>query len=53
MHRGFNAITRAGSSSCENIYARIVEAAELGVTQGEIVSCLRRELGVGQPLVIA
>ncbi len=36
-----------------NIFACVVDAAEGGVTHGEIVSCLREELGFGQPLIIA
>ena len=36
----------------ENVFARVVEAAEAGVTHGEIVGCLRKELGFGRPLVV-
>jgi methylmalonyl-CoA mutase N-terminal domain/subunit len=53
VRRGLDAIARAANSPSENIYARVVEAAELGITHGEIVSCLRRELGFGQPLIVA
>jgi methylmalonyl-CoA mutase N-terminal domain/subunit len=53
VRRGLDALARAANSPTENVYARVVEAAELGVTHGEIVSCLRRELGFGQPLIIA
>jgi methylmalonyl-CoA mutase, N-terminal domain len=53
VQRGLDAIARAAASPSENIYSRVVEAAELGVTHGEIVSCLRRELGFGQPLIVA
>jgi methylmalonyl-CoA mutase N-terminal domain/subunit len=53
VRRGLDALARAANSPTENIYTRVVEAAELGVTHGEIVSCLRRELGFGQPLIIA
>jgi methylmalonyl-CoA mutase, N-terminal domain len=53
VRRGLDAIARAANSPSENIYGRVVEAAELGVTHGEIVSCLRRELGFGQPLIVA
>ncbi len=34
-----------------NLFAGIVEATEAGATHGEIVACLRRELGFGQPRV--
>jgi methylmalonyl-CoA mutase N-terminal domain/subunit len=37
----------------QNVFASVVEAAIAGATHGEIVACLRRELGFGQPLVIA
>ena len=46
------ALARAANSEKVNVYERIVEAAEGGVTHGEIVDCLRRELGFGQPLVV-
>ncbi|MDX1487340.1 MAG: acyl-CoA mutase large subunit family protein [Acidiferrobacterales bacterium] len=36
-----------------NVFAAVVEAASAGATHGEIVACLRRELGMGQPLVLA
>jgi methylmalonyl-CoA mutase N-terminal domain/subunit len=53
VRRGLDSIARAANSPSVNIYAKVVEAAELGVTHGEIVSCLRRELGFGQPLIVA
>ncbi len=37
----------------QNVFAAVIEAASAGVTHGEIVACLRRELGMGQPLVLA
>ena len=36
-----------------NVFAAVIEAASAGATHGEIVACLRRELGEGQPLVLA
>ena len=37
----------------EDLHRRLVlEAAEAGITHGEIVGCLRKELGFGHPLVI-
>jgi methylmalonyl-CoA mutase, N-terminal domain len=53
VRHGLDAIARAANRPTENVYARVVEAAELGVTHGEIVGCLRRELGFGQPLIVA
>jgi methylmalonyl-CoA mutase N-terminal domain/subunit len=53
VQKALDALARAADDENENVYARVVEAAEAGVTHGEIVGCLRRELGFGQPLVIA
>jgi len=52
VRRALDALARAANSARENIYERIVEAAEAGVTHGEIVSRLRQELGFGHPLVV-
>ena len=51
--RALDALARAAASPSENIFASVVEAAELGVTHGEIVGLLRRELGFGRPLIVA
>ena len=50
--RALDALARSANSERENVYERIVEAAEVGVTHGEIVSLLRKELGFGHPLVV-
>ena len=42
---------RAAGDPRQNIFARVVEAAEAGCTHGEICATLRRELGFGQLLV--
>ncbi|MEM8631642.1 MAG: acyl-CoA mutase large subunit family protein [Pseudomonadota bacterium] len=52
VHKALDALARAATGS-ENAYERVVEAAEVGVTHGEIVACLRRELGFGHPLMVA
>ncbi len=46
-------LIRAVSDENLNIFAAVVEAADVGVTHGEIVACLRQELGFGQPLIAA
>ena len=51
VHRALDALARAANSERENVFERIVEAAEAGTTHGEIVGCLRKELGFGHPLV--
>ena len=47
------AAAAAPGTAGRNTFAKAVAAAEAGVTHGEICACLRRELGVGQPLVVA
>jgi methylmalonyl-CoA mutase N-terminal domain/subunit len=43
----------AGTAASEkgNTFAAVVESARAGATHGEIVACLRKELGFGQPLI--
>jgi len=52
VRQALDALARAAGGH-ENAYARVVEAAEVGVTHGEIIACLRQELGFGQPLMVA
>ena len=51
VRRALDGLARAANSERENVFERIVEAAEAGITHGEIVGCLRKELGFGHPLV--
>jgi methylmalonyl-CoA mutase N-terminal domain/subunit len=44
-------LARAAASKDENTFAAVVAAARAGVTHGEIVACLREELGFGHPLI--
>ncbi|MEM8902547.1 MAG: acyl-CoA mutase large subunit family protein [Actinomycetota bacterium] len=53
VDRAVTALRRAAQSEDENVFARVVDAAEAGVTHGEIVAALRDELGFGDPLVVA
>jgi methylmalonyl-CoA mutase N-terminal domain/subunit len=46
-------LARAANRTDENVFEKVVEATEAGVTHGEVVSCLRRELGFGHPLIVA
>ncbi len=48
-----SALALAAHDDRQNIFERAVEAAGAGVTHGEIVGCLRRELGFGRPLIVA
>src|SRR5487761_2516115 len=45
-------LAAAAGDPQQNIFERVVEAAEAGCTHGEICATLRRELGFGQPLVM-
>ncbi len=53
VERALAALARATQDENDNLFARVVEAAEAGVTHGEIVACLRKELGFGRPLIVA
>lgn len=46
-------LARAANSTDENVFARVVDAAQAGVSHGEIIACLRAELGFGHPLIVA
>ena len=47
------ALRAAAGDERQNIFERVVEAADVGVTHGEIVQVLREELGFGHPLIVA
>ncbi len=47
-----DALARAANSKSENIFAAVVESANADATHGEIVACLRTELGFGDPLIV-
>ena len=51
VQRAVDALARSAASDKENIFAAVVDAAGQGVTHGEIVACLRAELGFGEPLI--
>jgi len=45
-------LARVANSKDENIFAAVVASASAGATHGEIVACLRNELGFGHPLIV-
>jgi methylmalonyl-CoA mutase, N-terminal domain len=53
VRRALSGLARAANSKEANVFAAVVEAAAAGVTHGEIVACLRSELGFGNPLIAA
>ncbi len=46
-------LSRAAEDDRINLFRKVVEAAEIGCTHGEITGRLRRDLGFGNPLVMA
>ncbi len=52
VQKAQDGLAAAAGDARQNIFARVVEAAEAGCTHGEICATLRRELGFGQPLVM-
>ncbi len=53
VEAALDAVARAAAEPDSNIIQSLVDAAEAGVTHGEMCACLRRELGDGQPLIAA
>jgi methylmalonyl-CoA mutase, N-terminal domain len=47
VQRALDALARSAQDARDNVFARVVEAAEAGCTHGEICATLRRELGFG------
>ena len=50
--RALDDLARAAESDNRNVFEGVVEAATVGVTNGEICSRLRDTMGFGQPLVL-
>lgn len=48
-----DALKRAANNRDDNVFGRVIEAAESGATHGEIIALLRAELGFGHPLIVA
>ena len=45
-------LTRAAESNNGNVFGAVVDGARAGLTNEEICTRLRRDLGFGQPLVV-
>jgi methylmalonyl-CoA mutase N-terminal domain/subunit len=50
--KALDALTRAAESKDGNVFAAVVDGARAGLSNEEICTRLRRDLGFGQPLVI-
>ncbi|MCH8237099.1 MAG: acyl-CoA mutase large subunit family protein [Proteobacteria bacterium] len=53
VNKALDGLARVAASAEGNVFEQLIEAADAGATHGEICTCLRRELGVGEPLVAA
>ena len=51
--KALSAMARACEDENDNVFEKLVEAARVGATHGEMCACLRRELGFGQPMIAA
>jgi methylmalonyl-CoA mutase, N-terminal domain len=51
--RAFADLARVANDPSLNVFGAVVDAAEAGLTHGEICTCLRQELGDGRPLIAA
>ncbi|MEE3293201.1 MAG: acyl-CoA mutase large subunit family protein [Pseudomonadota bacterium] len=52
INHSLDKLRRAANSKDDNVFSGVVEATASGVTHGEVVSCLREELGFGHPLIV-
>lgn len=52
VDKALDGLTRAAESKSENLFGAVVDAARAGLTNEEICSRLRRDLGFGTPLAI-
>ncbi|MFC3612772.1 methylmalonyl-CoA mutase [Lutimaribacter marinistellae] len=52
VRKALDSLARAANGS-ENVYEQVVDSALNGVTHGEIIACLRGELGFGHPQMVA
>ena len=53
VQNALDRLARAADSETDNVFEQVINAAEAGVTHGEIITCLREELGFGHPLMVA
>ena len=52
VDKALSGLRRTANSSDGNVFGAVIEAAAADCTHGEIITCLREELGFGQPLII-
>ena len=52
VDQALDGLVEAAHNEQLNVFGRVIDAAEAGVTHGEIIACLRTELGFGHPLIV-
>lgn len=52
VRKSLDDLARAANGT-DNVYEKVVNSALVGATHGEIIACLRRELGFGHPQMVA
>jgi methylmalonyl-CoA mutase N-terminal domain/subunit len=50
--QALDGLTRAAQSSDGNVFGAVVDGAHAGLTNEEICTRLRRDLGFGHPLIV-
>jgi len=53
VQRALDDLARACNSEDESTYAQVINCALEGVTHGEICGRVRKEMGFGEPLIVA
>lgn len=53
VNKALDDLADATHTEHENLYGKVVEATLADATQGEIIEVMRRELGFGDPLIVA
>lgn len=52
VDKALGELRRAANDESLNVFEKVVEGVDVGVTHGEVVSVLRDELGFGHPLIV-
>ncbi len=53
VNKALDDLVEAANKEGANLYEKVVDATRADATQGEIIAVLRRELGFGDPLIVA
>ena len=53
VNKALDELAEAANTQDTNLYKKVVDATRADATQGEIIAIMRRELGFGDPLIVA